>query len=101
MKASYQGKLPARNWPRQRRIRAKEPQLQQCLAKVKELIGEFEECTMKYIPREQNARVDLLSKLASTKIVVNNRSVIQEVVDEPSISVVPTLNVCPTEYEQG
>ena len=56
---------------------------------------------MKYIPREQNARVDLLSKLASTKIVVNNRSVIQEVVDEPSISVVPTLNVCLTEYEQG
>ena len=36
-------------------FQAKEPQLQQYLAKVKELIGEFEECTMEYILREQNA----------------------------------------------
>ena len=41
---------------------------------------------MEYMPREQNARVDLLSKLANTRIVVNNMSIIQEVINEQSIS---------------
>ena len=82
-------------------FQAKEPQLQQYLAKVKELVREFEECTMECIAKEQNTRADLLSKLASTRIMTNNKSVIQEVVDEPSISVVSPLNVCSTEQEQG
>ena len=48
---------------------------------------------MEYIPTEQNAWADLLSKLVSTRIVPNNRSVIQEVVDESSIFGVSPLNV--------
>ena len=42
---------------------------------------------MVYILREENARVDLFSKVASIRVVANNRSVIQEVVEELSISV--------------
>ena len=56
-------------------FQAKEPQLQQYLAKIKELVREFEEYIMEYILRDQNAWVDLLSKLASIRIVTNNRSV--------------------------
>ncbi|MCH96604.1 gag-pol polyprotein, partial [Trifolium medium] len=37
-----------------------------------------------YVPREQNARADLLSKLASTKKPGNNRTVIQETITKPS-----------------
>ena len=74
-------------------FQAKEPKLQQYLAKVKELLGEFKECNMEYIPREQNTRANLLSNLASTRTMENNRSVIQEVVNEPSISVVSPFNV--------
>ena len=56
-------------------FQAKEPQLQQYLAKIKELVREFEEYIMEYILRDQNAWADLLSKLASIRIVTNNRSV--------------------------
>ena len=52
---------------------------------------------MDYIPREQNARVDLLSKLASTRTVANNRSIIQEIVENSSIFVASSLNICSTE----
>ena len=78
-------------------FQAKEPQLQQDLAKVKEFVVKFEECTMEYIPRKQNALAYLLLKLVSIRIVVNNRSVIQEVVDKWSISGVSLLNICSTE----
>lgn len=37
-----------------------------------------------FVPREQNARADLLAKLASTKKLRNNRTVIQEVLSKPS-----------------
>ena len=33
----------------------KEPKLQWYLDRVKEIIEEFEECTVEYIPREQNS----------------------------------------------
>jgi hypothetical protein len=39
-----------------------------------------------YVPREQNARADLLSKLASTKKPGSNRTFIQETIANPSIS---------------
>ena len=60
--------------------------MQRYLTQVKEIMGEFEECAMEYIPWEQNSRTDLLLILASTRIVINNRSIIQEVIEEPSIS---------------
>ena len=40
-------------------------------------------------------------KLASIRIVANNRSVIQEIVDEPTISMTFPLNVCSMEQEKG
>ena len=78
-------------------FQAKEPQLQQYLTLLKEVVGEFEECTMEFIPREQNAQADLLSKLASTRIVGSNRLVIQEVIDQPSIFRASPTDVCFTE----
>ena len=78
-------------------FQAKEPQLQQYLAKLKELIRKFEECTMEYFSREQHARADLLSKLASTTTMANNKPVIQEIIEEPSISPAFPFSICSTE----
>ena len=49
-------------------------------------MGEFEEYIMEYIPREQNSWADQLSKLTNTIIMASNKSVVQEVIEEPSIS---------------
>ncbi|MCI23157.1 gag-pol polyprotein, partial [Trifolium medium] len=48
-------------------FQTKDPQLIKYLSKVKGLIENFEFFELIYVPREQNARADLLSKLASTK----------------------------------
>ncbi|XP_025664847.1 uncharacterized protein [Arachis hypogaea] len=50
-------------------------------AKVLEICSDSQ-----HVPRERNARADLLSKLASTKPGQGNRSLIQEVVRTPSVS---------------
>ncbi|XP_061360638.1 uncharacterized protein LOC133304610 [Gastrolobium bilobum] len=55
------------------------------LEKVRLLLTEFQSFKMEHIPREQNSRADILSKLASTKGPGNNRSVIQQSVPNPSI----------------
>ncbi|XP_019423011.1 PREDICTED: uncharacterized protein LOC109332484 [Lupinus angustifolius] len=47
------------------------------LLKVKELMADFDEATIQHVPRESNARADILSKLASTKCLGNNRFVVQ------------------------
>ncbi|XP_025703138.1 uncharacterized protein [Arachis hypogaea] len=64
----------------------RDPLLQQYLNKVSELKEGFENVTIQHVPRERNARADLLSKLASTKSGHGNRSLIQEVVKSPSVS---------------
>nr|KYP52107.1 Uncharacterized protein K02A2.6 [Cajanus cajan] len=46
----------------------------------------FREFTLNHVPREQNSRADLLSKLASTKKPGATRSVIQETLTPPSIN---------------
>ena len=56
---------------------------------------------MEYILRKQNTRADLLSKLASTRTIANNGSVIQEVVNEPSISVSLSPSICFIKQESG
>nr|KYP52463.1 Retrovirus-related Pol polyprotein from transposon 17.6 [Cajanus cajan] len=48
-------------------FQAKDPQLAKYLEKVKLLSDNFREFTLNHVPREQNSRADLLSKLASTK----------------------------------
>ncbi|XP_025619006.1 uncharacterized protein [Arachis hypogaea] len=65
---------------------ARDPLLQQYLTKVNKLKEGFEHSTIQHVPRERNARGDLLSKLASTKPGHGNKSLIQEVVRSPSVS---------------
>ncbi|RYR53176.1 hypothetical protein Ahy_A06g028171 [Arachis hypogaea] len=66
----------------------RDPLLQQYLNRVSELKEGFENITIQHVPRERNARADLLSKLASTKSGHGNRSLIQEVVKSPSVSTI-------------
>ncbi|XP_020989763.1 uncharacterized protein LOC107471113 [Arachis duranensis] len=65
---------------------ARDSLLQKYLEKVKELSKQFEEVTIQHVPRERNTRADLLSKLASTKPGVGNRSLIQGMIKEPAVT---------------
>ncbi|XP_020202547.1 uncharacterized protein LOC109788270 [Cajanus cajan] len=67
-------------------FQAKDPQLAKYLEKVRLLSENFREFTLNHVPREQNSRADLLSKLASTKKPGTTRSVIQETLAQPSIN---------------
>jgi ribonuclease HI len=62
----------------------KDPQLMKYLERVNKLKGQFNTFELIFVPREQNSRADLLSKLASTKKPGNNRTMIQEVISKPS-----------------
>ncbi|XP_019455179.1 PREDICTED: uncharacterized protein LOC109356308 [Lupinus angustifolius] len=62
------------------------------LLKVKELMADFDEATIQHVPRESNARADILSKLASTKCLRNNRSVVQGTIYHPSVLAVERKN---------
>ncbi|GAU44606.1 hypothetical protein TSUD_240980 [Trifolium subterraneum] len=64
-------------------FQAKDPHLIKYLEQVKRLSKNFATFDLVYVPREQNARADLLSKLASTKKPRNNRTVIQETISKP------------------
>ena len=52
---------------------------------VKEKLKNFDRTEIKHVPREQNTRADILSKLASTSKKGGNKSVIQETLARPSI----------------
>ena len=54
--------------------------------KVKQLIKEFSDIKFRHVPREENVRADVLSKLISTKPGGNNQSLIQETLKFPSIT---------------
>ncbi|KAK2373754.1 hypothetical protein QL285_074768 [Trifolium repens] len=71
----------------------KDPQLIKYLEKVQSLAAQFEHFELIYVPREQNARADLLSKLASTKKPGNNRTIIQETIAKPSAETTEILMV--------
>jgi ribonuclease HI len=62
----------------------KDPQLMKYLERVNKLKGQFNTFELIFVPREQNSRADLLSKLASTKKPGNNRTMIHEVISKPS-----------------
>ncbi|XP_072078170.1 uncharacterized protein [Arachis hypogaea] len=68
-----------------RSYQARDSLLQKYLERVKELSKKFEEVTVQHIPRERNTRVDLLSKLASTKPGTGNCSLIQGITKEPAV----------------
>ena len=57
-------------------FQTKEPQLSRYLHKVRTLVQSLNYFQIEYIPREQNAQADLLSKLANTKKPGSNQSVI-------------------------
>jgi ribonuclease HI len=65
----------------------KDAQLIKYLAKLQDLARRFIFFEAVYVPREQHSRADLLAKLASTKRLGNNRTVIQEVVTMPNTSI--------------
>ncbi|XP_072074134.1 uncharacterized protein [Arachis hypogaea] len=69
-----------------RSYQARDPLMQKYLEKVKEMTSQFQEVTIQHVPRERNTRADLLSKLASTKPGVGNRSLIQGMVKEPTVA---------------
>ncbi|MCI11006.1 hypothetical protein A2U01_0032104, partial [Trifolium medium] len=64
---------------------AKNDNLSGYLALVKEKITKFDSDEVQHVPRGQNTRADILSKLASTKKKGGNKSVIQEVLSLQSI----------------
>ncbi|CAJ2661783.1 unnamed protein product [Trifolium pratense] len=70
---------------------AKNDNLSEYLALVKEKITKFESVEVQHVPRKHNKRADILSKLASTKKKGENKSVIQEILPRPSIE--KTTNV--------
>ncbi|KAI9100923.1 hypothetical protein K1719_024047 [Acacia pycnantha] len=63
---------------------AKGPLMIKYLGKVKEVITEFDEVTVAHIPRGDNVRADVLSKLASTKSPGSHRTIVQQNLREPS-----------------
>ena len=56
------------------------------MAKVKDLLRKLDDPDVRHVPREENGRADILSKLASTKPGGNNNSLIQETLKTPSIA---------------
>jgi ribonuclease HI len=63
---------------------AKEPILQKYLAKVKESLQGLSGFEIQHIPREQNHRADILSKLASTKNVSYRGNLAKSVYRSPN-----------------
>jgi ribonuclease HI len=65
---------------------AKDDNLQEYLRLVQEMVALFDSIDVKHVPRGDNTRADILSKLASTKRKKGgNKSVIQEILPHPSI----------------
>ncbi|CAJ2657743.1 unnamed protein product [Trifolium pratense] len=62
------------------KFQTKEPQLIKYVEGVQSLAKHFDSFELVYVPREQNMRADLLSKLASTKKPGSHRTVIQETI---------------------
>lgn len=62
----------------------KEALFQKYLATKKKRINNFDLVEISHIPREQNTRADVLSKLASTRASRINHSFMQETLEKPS-----------------
>ncbi|GAU46047.1 hypothetical protein TSUD_191180 [Trifolium subterraneum] len=64
----------------------KEERLLEYLNLIKKKLAKFKETEVKHVPREHNARADVISKLASTRRKkAGNQSLIQETLTKPSI----------------
>ena len=60
--------------------------MQKYLAKVRDALVGLSKFEIRHIPMEENARADLLSKLASTKKTLNYHSLVEEVIPYPSLT---------------
>lgn len=60
------------------KYQARDEQMNKYLAKFRELMVRFTKVNMEHVPRDQNSRVHIPAKLASTKRPKNNKSIIQE-----------------------
>ncbi|XP_072054928.1 uncharacterized protein [Arachis hypogaea] len=65
---------------------AKDPNMKRYLEKTMEYLRRFPKTEVGHITRKLNSRADALSKLASTKPGGNNRCLIQETLQDPSIT---------------
>ncbi|GAU43618.1 hypothetical protein TSUD_185110 [Trifolium subterraneum] len=66
--------------------KTKEERLLEYLNLIRTKLAKFKETEVKHVPREHNARADVLSKLASTRRKkAGNQSLIQETLTKPSI----------------
>ncbi|XP_020226948.1 uncharacterized protein LOC109808370 [Cajanus cajan] len=63
----------------------KDTLLQRYFHVASQRISSFSEFTIHHVPQEKNVRVDLLSKLASTKRHGQHRTIIQETLNSPSL----------------
>ncbi|GAU49243.1 hypothetical protein TSUD_382750 [Trifolium subterraneum] len=74
----------------------KEERLLEYLNLIRAKLAKFKETEVKHVPREHNARADVLSKLASTRRKkTGNQSLIQETLTKPSIEkTVEVMHVC-------
>jgi len=77
-------------------FQAKDPQMAACLEYVQELRRSFALFEVVHVPREQNARADLLAKLASSGKGGRQRTVIEETLKTPRAFVADhqVLQVC-------
>jgi len=67
----------------------KDPLMAQYYHIVTDVISYFEDFKIEHVPRANNARADLLSKLASTKKKAKYRSLLQQTLEAPSIECEP------------
>ncbi|GAU48061.1 hypothetical protein TSUD_404890 [Trifolium subterraneum] len=74
----------------------KEERLLEYLNLIRAKLAKFKETEVKHVPREHNARADVLSKLASTmRKKAGNQSLIQETLTKPSIEkTAEVMHIC-------
>ncbi|GAU50675.1 hypothetical protein TSUD_187590 [Trifolium subterraneum] len=79
-----------------RGIQTKEERLLEYLNLIRAKLAKFKETEVKHVPREHNARADVLSKLASTRRKkAGNQSLIQETLTKPSIEkTAEVMHIC-------
>ncbi|XP_061363742.1 uncharacterized protein LOC133307273 [Gastrolobium bilobum] len=65
--------------------------LMKYLSRVRQIMADFDEVWVTHIPRGENSRADILSKLANTKNLGNHRTVVQQSIASPSCVMVITL----------
>lgn len=66
-------------------FQVKDEHLLQYFHKSKQLVAQFKSLELKYIPREENARADKLSKLTSGKKKGHLSSMIRQIMTKPTI----------------